>query len=218
MCNRFSLQVSPEVLAKTFDLQDVPEFEARYNIAPAMNIAAIRHVGDRNKLDYMKWGLLPSWETDASHTSINARCESVDEKDSFRHSLKYNRCIIPASGFYEFLQKDNQKHPYYVRLTNSGLMGFAGLWERWEAKDGSQLETCCFLTTSANELVRPLNDRMPLILSPEDYDVWLNRNVHDPHELKKLYQPFPADVMFSYPVPDLVNNLRFDSPACIVHM
>jgi putative SOS response-associated peptidase YedK len=218
MCNRFTLHFSPEVFAKIFDLQELPEIEPRYNIAPSQNIATIRHIGDINRLDYLRWGLLPSWETDSSHTSVNARCETVQDKATFRHSLKYNRCIIPVSGFYEFVPSNNHKQPYYVRLTNSGLMGFAGLWEQGEAKDGSMVETCCFLTTPANELVRPLNTRMPLILQPEDYALWLNRNMHDPQELQRLYQPYPAEVMFAHPVPDLVHNLRFDSPACIVHM
>jgi putative SOS response-associated peptidase YedK len=218
MCNRFTLHYSTGVLAKTFELQDLSEIEARYNIAPSQQIAVIRHVGDQNRLDFMKWGLLPSWEKDASHTAINARCELVQDKETFQHALKYNRCIIPASGFYEFAPQNNHKQPYYVRLTNSGIMGFAGLWEKWEAKDGTLVETCCFLTTTSNELVQPLNERMPLILKPENYNLWLNRHMHDPHELQKLYKPYSADVMFSHPVPDLVNNLRFDSPSCIVQM
>jgi len=219
MCGRFTLQITPEVLAKAFGLKELPDIEPRYNIAPSQLVASIRHVGDHNKLDFLKWGLHPSWSQDTTHTPINASCETVHEKPIFIHALKYNRCIIPASGFYEWVStKDNHKQPYCIRLSNSGIMGFAGLWERWNAEDGTELETCCILTTSANELMKPIHERMPVILQPEDYELWLNRHMHDPHELQRLYQPYLSDVMVSHPVPDLVNNPRFDSHACIVHM
>jgi putative SOS response-associated peptidase YedK len=219
MCGRFTLHSTPEVLAKAFDLQELPDIEPRYNIAPSQIVATVRHVGDHNKLDFLKWGLLlPSGEKDVTYTSVNACCETVHEKPAFQHALKYNRCIIPASGFYEWVSKDDRKQPYYIRLSNSGIMGFAGLWEKWNAEDGTELETCCILTISANELVQPIHERMPVILQPDDYSLWLDRHMHDPLELQRLYQPHPSDVMVVHPVPDLVNNPRFDSHACIVHM
>lgn len=218
MCGRFTLQVTPEVLAKAFELKELPDIEPRFNIAPSQLVSVIRHVGDQNKLDFLKWGLHPSWSQDITHTPINARCETVHEKPLFIHALKYNRCIIPATGFYEWVQKDSHKQPYYIRLTNSGIMGFAGLWERWNAEDGTEVETCCILTTSANELVRPIHDRMPVILQPDDYGLWLNRHMHEPQELQRLYQQYPSELMVAHLVPDLVNNLRFDSAACIVQM
>jgi putative SOS response-associated peptidase YedK len=219
MCGRFTLQNPPEVLAKAFDLLELPEIEPRYNIAPSQLVATVRHVGDHNKLNFLKWGLLlPSVEKDVTYTSINARCETVHEKPTFQHALKFNRCIIPATGFYEWVPEGNHKQPYYLRLSNSGIMGFAGLWEIWDAEDGTQIETCCILTTSANELMIPIHDRMPVILQPEDYNFWLNRNMHDPNELQRLYQPYPSDLMVAHLVPDLVNIPRFDSAACIVQM
>lgn len=218
MCGRFTLNVSPEVLAKIFDLQEVPHIEPRYNIAPSQMIATIRHCGDHNQLDFMKWGLLPSWFEDCTKAPINARSETVHEKATFQHAIKYNRCIIPASGFYEWQPQGDRKQPYYIRLLNSSVMAFAGLWETRHAEDGTALETCCIVTTDANDMVMPIHERMPVILQPEDYDLWLNRNMHDPHELEKLYRPYPADLMFSHPVPDLVNIIRFDSASCIVQM
>jgi len=218
MCGRFTLQISPEVLAKVFDLQEPPQIEPRYNIAPGQLVATVRHINDNNKLDFMKWGLIPNGSPDSDHTPINARSETVSEKPAFRHAVKYNRCIIPASGFYEWMLKDNHKQPYYVRLSNSGVMGFAGLWERWKAADGTELETCCIVTTSANELMKPIHDRMPVILQPDDYGIWLNRNFHELHELERLYHPFPSELLVAYPVPDLVNSPRFDSASCIVHV
>jgi len=218
MCGRFTLQNPPEVLAKAFNLRELPDIEPRYNIAPSQLVAVVRHTEDHNRLDFMKWGLIPNRAIDVTHTSINARSESVDEKPAFHHAVKYNRCIIPATGFYEWVPIENRKQPYYVRLLNSGIMAFAGLWDKWEAEDGTHIETCCILTTSANEMMKPIHERMPVILQPEDYNLWLNRNMHDPHELQKLYKPFPSDLMVAHPVPDLVNMPRFDSASCIVQM
>lgn len=218
MPGRFTLNVTPEVLAKIFDLQEVPQIEPRYNIAPGQSIASIRHIGDHNRLDFLKWGLLPSWFEDVTHAPINARSETVHEKATFQHAIKYNRCIIPASGFYEWMHQANRKQPYYIRLLNSSVMGFAGLWETRKAEDGTELNTCCILTTGANDIVKPIHDRMPVILHSDNYYLWLNRNMHDPHELEKLYQPYPADLMYAHPVPDLVNIPRFDSASCIVQM
>ena len=218
MCGRFTLHITPEVIAKAFDLLELPDIEQRYNIAPSQLVATVRHVGDHNKLDFLKWGLHPNWSQDTTHTPINAKSETAHEKPLFIHAIKYNRCIIPASGFYEWVPKDNHKQPYYIRLSNSGIMGFAGLWERWNAEDGTELETCCILTTASNELIKPINERMPVILQPEDYGFWLNSHMHDPLELQRLYQPYTSDVMVAHLVPDLVNNPRFDSHACIVQM
>lgn len=219
MCGRFTLNIPPQVLAKIYGLVEIPQYEPRYNIAPSQPVAAIRHIGDHNNLDFLKWGLLPSWFEDITHAPINARSETVHEKPTFQHAIKYNRCIVPASGFYEWLpQGDDHKQPYYFRLSNSSVMGLAGLWERRKAEDGSEVETCCILTTAANEIMKPIHDRMPVILQPEDYNFWLNRYRHDPHELVRLYHPFPSDLMVTHPVPDLVNNPRFDGASCIVHM
>jgi len=135
------------------------------------------------------------------------------------HALAFSRCIIPASGFYEWRpDKEDHAQPYYIRLSNSGLMGFAGLWEKRKAEDGSDIETCCLLTTTANVTVKPIHDRMPVILSPDDFGFWLNSQIQDPRELQRLYRPYLSDLMVSHPVPELVNIPRFDSAACIVHM
>jgi putative SOS response-associated peptidase YedK len=218
MCGRFTLQAPPEVIAKAFDLRELPSVDPRYNIAPSQLVASVRHGGDENKLDFMKWGLVPSWSKDLAQTPINACSESVHEKPVFSHALKYNRCIIPASGFYAWLPEDRHKQPYYIRLSNSGIMAFAGLWERWIGEDGAEIETCCILTTTANEMMKPIHDRMPVILHPDNFSLWLNRGMHDPIELQRLYKPYPSELMVAHIVPELVNNPRFDSAACIVQM
>jgi len=216
MCDRFTLNIYPETLAKMFDLQEIPQIEPRYNIAQSQQIACIRNIGDHNQLDLITFGSsLPCLLEDVTHTSINEKSETVQE---VTHAIKYNRCIVPASGFYEWLPQRDRKQPYYIRLLNSSVIGFAGLWETRKADDGTELTTCCILTTEANDIVKPIHDRMPVILQPEDYNLWLDRNIHDPKELEKLYQPYPADLMYAHPVPDLVNNIRFDSASCIVQM
>ena len=219
MCGRFTLNAPPELLAKTFALQEHPQIEARYNIAPGQRVAAIRHVDDHNRLDFLKWGLIPHWSKEVTHTPINARSETVHEKPTFSHALKHSRCVIPSTGFYEWVPtKDNRKQPYFIRLSNSGIMGFAGLWEGWTSEDGTEVETCCILTTSANEMMQPIHERMPVILQPDDYGLWMNRDFHDVHELQRLYQPYHSDLLVAHTVPDLVNNPRFDSHACIVQV
>lgn len=217
MCERFTLNIPQEVIGKIFDLPEVPQIEPRYNIAPGQAVAVVRQIADHNKLDFLKWGLLPEMSSDAIGASGTFSSETVRENSAF-HSITANRCIIPASGFYKWLPMDNHEQPHYIRLLNSSMLGFAGLWGKLTDEDGTESDTCCIITTEANEIIKPINDRMPLILQPEDYHLWLDRNVQDPHELQRLYQPFPSDLMVAYLVPDLVNNLRFDSASCIVQV
>lgn len=219
MCGRFVTIIPYEELKRIFSLVEgeISTIEPRYNVAPSQQVAVVRSAGDHNILVSMSWGLVPSWSKDttiASHT-INARSETVAEKPAYRHAIKYNRCIIPVSGFYEWKQVEHHKEPYFIRLTNHKPMCFAGIWESWKDSENSALETFSILTTSSNDLIAPIHDRMPVILTPEDLSLWLSKNVHDPHELERLYTPFPSDMMTAYNVPDLVNNPRFDSPACI---
>jgi putative SOS response-associated peptidase YedK len=222
MCGRFVTIIPPDVLAKIFGLIETPLVEARYNVAPTQNVGIVRCCDDtnHNRFDVLKWGLVPSWSKDLSFGShlINARSETVAEKPTFRHAIKYRRCIIPTSGFFEWDHNDGKKQPYYIHLVDHSPMCLAGLWESWKAPDGSQLETFAILTTAANALVEPIHDRMPLILHPDTFNIWLSQNMHDPEQLQPLYVPFPAAEMAAYKVPDLVNNPRFDSPACIAQV
>jgi putative SOS response-associated peptidase YedK len=183
-------------------------------------VAVVRNHGEHNRLDLLKWGLVPSWSKDLSFGShlINARSETVAEKPTFRHAIKYRRCIVPTSGFYEWDHSGGKKQPYYIQLADQSPMCLAGVWESWKAPDGSELETFAILTTSANKLVEPIHDRMPVILYPDTFNLWLSHNMHDPEQLQLLYQPFPAEEMHAFKVPDLVNNPRFDSPACIAQV
>ncbi len=221
MCGRFVVNIPPEVLAAIFGLLVVPQLEPRFNVAPTQQVAAVRSDVDHNRLDLMKWGFVPSWSKDISFGShmINARSETVTEKPAFRHAIKYRRCIIPTSGFYEWLHAgDHSKHPHYIQMADHSPMCLAGIWETWKAPDSTEIETFAILTTAANKLVAPLHDRMPVILHPDNYALWLSKNMHDPEALQQLYVPYPAEEMAAYKVPDLVNNARFDGPACIVQV
>ncbi len=218
MCGRFTLSTPTANLAKLFDLDSVPNLEPRYNIAPTQAVLAVRSTreGLGRELALMRWGLIPSWSKDPAIGSslINARSETVAEKPSFRTAFKRRRCLIPADGFFEWQKQERAKQPYFIGLADRQPFAFAGLWEHWEGADGSVLDTCTILTTTANATIRPLHDRMPVILDPADYTTWLDAATH-PDYLFHLLHPYPAEAMITYPVSTLVNNVANDVPACI---
>lgn len=210
MCGRFAQRRSPKTLAKQFQVTEVPNIEARYNIAPTQNILAVQETPDGREMKWLKWGLVPSWAKDASMGArlINARSETVTEKPAFRDAFKRRRCLIPADGFYERQRTADKKQPYFFQLKEERLFGFAGLWDRWKGEDGSVIESCTILTTQANEVLAPVHDRMPVILYQDDYDLWLDEDERKQELLKDLLQPYPASEMISYPVSTLVNSTR----------
>lgn len=221
MCGRFVTIIPYEELKQIFDLiESSAQFVPKYNVAPTQNVGVIRNLGDHNRLDHLKWGLVPSWSKDLSMGShmINARSESVAEKPAFRHAIKYKRCIVPVNGFYEWSHLGKEKHPHFIHMANKSLMALAGIWEHRKSPEGTDLETFSILTTAANPLVAKLHDRMPVILTPDAYGLWLNHNMHDAHNLEGLYSPFPEEKLTYYKVPDLVNNPKFDGPACIIQV
>ncbi len=217
MCGRFTLHFPVELLAEIFGLTDLPGLVPRYNIAPTQTAAVVRSSGKTRSLDSLRWGLVPSWAKDSSIGSrmINARSESLPDKPAFRNAVRFRRCIVPASGFYEWKPEGSRKLPYYIRLSDGGPMGFAAVWEAWKTPEGSFLETFAILTTSANPLIAPIHERMPVILHPDAYGLWLDKDVNHPGQLLPLYLPYPADLLSLYPVSTLVNSPRNDRPACI---
>lgn len=220
MCGRFVTNIPAEVIKKKFNLREVPHLEPHFNVTPTQLVAVIRNDGELNQLDLLKWGFVPSWSKDLSFGShlINARSETVSEKPVFRHAIKYRRCVIPSSGFYEWDHRDGKKQPYCIQMADHSPLCFAGIWETWKAPDNSVIETFAILTTAANKLVAPLHDRMPVILHPDSFPLWLSKNMHDPEQLQQFYLPYPAEEMNAYKVPDLINNPRFDSPACMAQV
>lgn len=217
MCGRFTLAVSGEQLAAQFQLAASPDLTARYNIAPSQPVAIIRAEADRRWLALVRWGLIPAWAKDTTLGArmINARAETVAEKPAFRTALRQRRCLIPADGFYEWQAQADGKQPYYIRLAEGGAFALAGLWERWQTPDGDWLESCTILTTTANELVKPLHERMPVILAPEQYARWLDPELRDPALLRELLVPYPAGLLVAYPVSKAVNRVSNDGPELI---
>jgi putative SOS response-associated peptidase YedK len=164
----------------------------------------------------VRWGLVPHWAKDLSIGArmINARAETVAEKPSFREPFKKRRCLVVADGYYEWQKVDGKKLPWRYTLADGGLFAFAGLWSRWDkAADGVPVETCCLITTEANQLARRVHDRMPVILAPDDYEAWLGEN--SVRDVADLLGPYPADAMRAYRVSTVVSNARNDVPECI---
>jgi len=224
MCGRFALISPGEALIEQFGLNpeittSVSSLAPRYNIAPTQPVAAIRLTpGSQNKeLTFFRWGLIPSWAKDMKMGSrlINARSETVTEKPSFRAAFKRRRCLIPADGFYEWRRQGGQKQPMYIHARDHKLFALAGLWETWQAADGSAIDTCTILTTGPNELMQPIHNRMPVIIEPPDYSLWLDPEPQ-PDRALHLLRPYPTEQMEAYPVSAMVNNPRNDVPDCIV--
>jgi putative SOS response-associated peptidase YedK len=210
MCGRFVLMAAGKLLAEHFQLNHEPSIEPRHNIAPSQLVAVVRlEPGSTiRELQMLRWGLIPFWAKDQSigYKMINARAETVGKKPAFREAFKRRRCLIPADGFYEWKRIEKRKQPYLVQMANGALFAFAGLWDRWTGPESETIESCTILTTDANELVSRLHDRMPVILSPGDYERWLDPNVKNLDGLMQLLSPFPADFMTAYPVSPELNK------------
>ncbi len=210
MCGRFAQRTDARKLAREFKVEEVPEVEPRYNIAPTQDVLSVRQIEDEREAVFLKWGLVPSWAKDVSMGAklINARSETVTEKPSFREAFKKRRCIIPADGFYEWQRTEGRKQPYFFRMKDERPFGFAGLWERWEGEDKRVINSCTILTTEANEVMRPVHDRMPVILHPDDYELWLGAEARELDYVKELLRPYPADEMSGHPVGVAINSPR----------
>jgi putative SOS response-associated peptidase YedK len=204
MCGRFTLKTPAHVLIEHFHLEGVPTdelplFEPRNNIAPTQEIAVVRG-GDgssRRNVAMLRWGLIPSWADDVKigNRLINARGETIAEKPSFRRAFRSRRCLIPADGFYEWKKEGSRKQPFRVHREDEAPIAFAGLWEKWQPPDHNvqAIESCTIITTSASEQLRDLHDRMPVILSPADYDKWLDTDDREADRLLSLLRPLEGD-------------------------
>jgi putative SOS response-associated peptidase YedK len=224
MCGRFTLNQSSSALAEFFCIDNIPDLATQYNIAPTQKVATVLHNPETNQRQFhqLTWGLIPGWMKDPKMgvKLINARSETVAEKPAFRAAFHHRRCLVLADGFYEWKRENGQKQPFYFRLSDGQPFAFAGLWERWRSpqhnSDGEEIRSCTILTTTANELVQPIHERMPVILAPQDYDLWLNSQMPTSEALQQLLCPYPAEAMTAYPVSRLVNNSRQNSSECII--
>ena len=218
MCGRFTLFVSSELLSAHFRLDSSENIIPQYNIFPSQTIPCIiQDVTGKRVIKFFRWGLIPGWAKDPKigNRLINARSETVETKPAFRSAFKYRRCLIPSSGFFEWKRIEKRKHPYFIGISNGEPFAFAGIWEHWTDPDGKAVETCAILTTTCNDLVGDIHNRMPVILKSGDYDLWLNPEA-PVDALKNLMKPFPAELMETHEVTNLVNNPRCNTPECII--
>jgi putative SOS response-associated peptidase YedK len=217
MCGRFTLTATVDELIDRFDIEYFTEqesYEPNYNIAPSQAVIAVINNGQNNKMGYLKWGLVPSWAKDPSvgNRLINARSESLQEKPSFRIPFQKKRCLIVADSFYEWKRiEDKKKIPMRIKLKSNQLFAMAGLWESWKTPEGKSLFTCTVITTSPNQLVKDIHDRMPVILQPKDEKKWLDPRIQDPQILQPLLVPLPEGLMDVYEVSSMVNSPKHNS-------
>jgi len=217
MCGRYNLITDAQAFIDFFELSNSLELSPRYNIAPSQQIPAVRRVDNRREAGLLHWGLIPHWAKDRriAYKMINARAETVAEKPAYRNAFRCRRCLIPATGFYEWQPAEDGKQPYNITLKDGGLMAFAGLWESWTGPDGARIDSCTIIVTEANAGIRPIHDRMPVILNPADYALWLNPAIEDRDRLNSLLRPYPAESTRAYPVSRSMGNPKSNGPACV---
>jgi len=210
MCGRFSMFTYIKALKNRFKIDDIlTSIEPRYNIAPAQKIATVVQYESRQLVE-MKWGLVPSWAKDSKigNRLINARAETVATKPAFQSAFKKRRCLILADSFFEWQKSGDVKTPMLIRLKSEETFAMAGLYEYWKMKSGKTLESCAIVTTAANEFMKPIHDRMPVILRPENEDSWLDSELQEVQEVTRLLEPVDFDLMESYEVSTYVNSPR----------
>jgi len=214
MCGRYSLTSSLQELAERFEFDSEPEgFVPRYNVAPTQQVLTVIG-GENRRAGFMRWGLIPSWSKDgpSSRPLINARAETVAEKPAFRGSLKKRRCLVLADGFYEWQKVGDAKHPMRIVMRSGEPFAFAALWSNWTDPEGNRIPSCAIITTGANDLLKPIHHRMPVILPQEAEDIWLDTALDDNDALTQLLEPYPDDALEAFEVSRLVNSASNDVP------
>jgi len=209
MCGRFTLQSPADLIRDLFDVEQMPELPARYNVAPTQDVACVVE-NDGREIVFQRWGLIPFFAKDMAigNRMINARAETIAEKPSFRAAFKRRRCLILADGFYEWKKTDEGKVPCHITLKDKSCFGFAGLWESWKSPEQETVRSCTIITTESNETLKPLHHRMPVILKAEDHDTWLDQGLEERDVLQSLLVPYANDAMSFREVSKKVNSPR----------
>jgi len=220
MCGRLVQVHAVDLVGAVLHLHTMGRAAARYNVAPSQEVAVVRSRPEQGAAEVapLRWGLIPSWAKgpEIGHRLINARAETAAQKPSFRTAFRRRRCLVPADGFYEWQRRDGAKQPYYIHPRDDGAaFAFASLWERWLDPAGGAIDSFTIVTTTANRLLAPLHDRMPVILPPESYTRWLDPALTDPTLLEPLLRPYPGEAMALHPVSPQVNSPRYHDPTCI---
>ena len=217
MCGRYAVTSAPEAIRALFGYAEQPNFPPRYNIAPTQPIGIVRLVEGKRQFALVRWGLLPSWVKDPRSFSllVNARGESLADKPAFKAAMKYRRCLVPADGFYEWKATGTRKQPYYVHAKSSQPLAFAGLWETWTGPNGEEMETAAIVTTRANRALADIHDRMPVVVSPDAFNLWLDCTNVDAETAASLVAPAPENLLEAYEVSTAVNRTANDNPDLI---
>jgi len=217
MCGRFAFYSPHEAIAQLFGINDAPEVQPRYNIAPTQPIAIVRLVDGARQFALVRWGLLPPWVKDPKNFSllINARGESLTDKPAFSAAVKRRRCLVPADGFYEWKAGKAGKQPYFVRAKSVGPIAFAGLWETWMGPNGEELETAAIVTTRANRTLGDIHDRMPVTVPPDAFNLWLDCANVDVETAMTLVAPASDAMLEAYEVSTAVNRTANDNPELV---
>ena len=218
MCGRFTLRAKLNLLLQQFaaETSELEDWPVRYNIAPTQDVLAVRGTDDgKRELVPLRWGLIPSWSKDIKIGSrmINARAETIDRKPLFRDAFATRRCLVPATGFYDWERREDGRQPFRYRMRSADPFAFAGLWEAAQI-EGRRLHSTTIIVTEANELTAAVHDRMPVIIPPDAYSTWLDPTT-TADEARELLRPFPASLMEAYPVSRAVNHYEKDDEECI---
>jgi len=219
MCGRYRLSRRKQIIEEQFDTADwKDDWSPRYNIAPTQPVPVIRQHPKEpiRQISTMRWGLVPYWAKDPSVTTgtINAKSETAARKPAFRDPLKFRRCLIPADGFYEWQRRGNSKQPFCFEVNNGGLFAFAGLWDGWKDSSGQWVKTCSILTTTPNAVTSAIHDRMPVILDPNSYGLWLDPGMQNVAAISELLKPYDARLMRCYPVSTRINHVANNDAEC----
>jgi putative SOS response-associated peptidase YedK len=217
VCGRYHIITDARGLIDFFVVDDtlIDDFQPRWNVAPGQPVPAIRASEQGRQLFPARWGLVPHWskEEKPKYSTINARAETVAEKPTYRDAFKRGRCLIPATGFYEWQRRGETKVPHQIGLPDRGLFAFAGLWDHWEG-DGKAFDSCSIIVTSASPFMKKIHDRMPVILDEAFYGTWLNPAHQDRAQLESLLRPYDGELI-AYPVSRLVNSPKNDDSRCL---
>jgi putative SOS response-associated peptidase YedK len=219
MCGRYRLSRRKQIIEEHFDTSPWDaDWEPRYNIAPTQPVPVVpQHPKEHvRQLSLIRWGLIPHWAKDASGaaSTINARSETAATKPAFRDPIKFRRCLIPADGFYEWSRKGASKQPFCFEVNKGELFAFAGLWDGWKDPSGKWVKTCSILTTTPNAVTSTVHDRMPVILDPDNYDLWLDPGMQDVAVISELLKPYDASQVRCYPVSTRINRVSNDDEEC----
>jgi putative SOS response-associated peptidase YedK len=217
MCGRYAITTAPEAMRQLFGYLEQPSFPLRYNIAPTQPVPIVRLNQGRRQFVLVRWGLIPYWVKDPRNFAQLhvARSESVNDKPAFRNAMKRRRCLLPADGFYEW-SEHGPKRPFFVRPTTAGPIAFAGLWETWMGPNGEEVESVAIITTPANRLLRTIAERMPAILPPSAFEMWLDCASVDAETAAAFLLPAPEEMLEAYEVSTAVNRAANDGPELLM--